>query len=355
MTTEERVGQLVRDADPGGLGMMGDLGGVKQALLEDIMSESLVRRTVGMPPRRLWVRRFAGVMTAAAAVLLSIVPASMVLRGQGEDDGVSPIVSAGAGAGAVFSPFAMEAAERNPRLLIDRAGWTVVALSDFSENNGVVRFRRGVQELEMNWYPAYVYTDRYSGQRVDGPARSVRVDGWPADVFQSLSGDFTVLLRPRDNLVVEMKTSENWSRKDLDRVLADIVRVDARTWLAVLPPEMVVPVRERAAKVLADVPLPPGFDMTALEEIGVSDSYHFGAGVTSLVGCGWIAQWQRARASGDEAGVRRAVEALRSSHGWRVLRDMDKVGDWSDVFWEYADKIAAGTLPEGYPAGLGCD
>ncbi|MDG4839225.1 hypothetical protein O7631_22120 [Micromonospora sp. WMMD967] len=353
MTTEERVDRLVRDADPGGLGVMGDLGGVRQALLEDILSESLVRRAVGPPWRRLWVRRLAGVVTAAA-VLVSVVPVSMVVRGQAEGEGVSPIVSAGAGAGAVFSPLAMEAAERSPRLLIDRAGWTVVALSEFSENYGMVRFRRGGRELEMNWYPAYVYADRFAGQRDAGPGRSVRVDGWPADAFQSLSGDFTVLVRPRDDLVVEMKTSENWSRKDLDRVLADVVRVDARTWLAVLPAEMVVPVRERAATVLADVPLPPGFDVAALEEIGVSDSYYFGAAVTSRVGCGWIAEWQRARASGDEAGVGRAVEALRSSHGWRVLRDMDRAGDWPEVFWEYADEVVAGTLRPSYVQGLDC-
>ncbi|MET8093910.1 hypothetical protein [Micromonospora sp. NPDC005220] len=351
MTTEERVDRLVRDADPGGLGVVGDLAGVKQALLEEIMSESLVRRAVGMPRRRLWVRRFAGVVTAAA-VLVSVVPVSVVVRGQAEGGGVSPIVSAGAG--VVFSPLAMEAAQRNPRLLIDRAGWTVAALYGFAEEQGMVRFRRGGRELEMNWYPAYVYADRYSGQLVDGPAKSVRVDGWPADLFQSLSGDFTVLLRPRDNVVVEMKTSGNWSRKDVDRVLADIVRVDARTWLAVLPAEMVMPVRERAARVLVDVSLPPGFDVAALDEIGVSDSYQFGVGVMSRVGCGWIAEWQRARASGDEAGVRRAVEALRGSRGWRVLRDMDRVGDWPEVFWEYADEVAAGTVRPGYVEGLGC-
>ena len=88
--------------------------------------------------------------------------------------------------------------------------------------------------------------------------------------------------------------------------------------------------------------------------IGINDPYHFGAAVTSRVGCGWIAEWQRARASGDEAGVRRAADALRSSHGWRVLRDMDKAGDWPEVFWEYADEIAAGTLRAGYSQGLGC-
>ncbi|MEW2427435.1 hypothetical protein AB0877_05400 [Micromonospora sp. NPDC047644] len=70
--------------------------------------------------------------------------------------------------------------------------------------------------------------------------------------------------------------------------------------------------------------------------------------------CGWIAEWQRARASGDGAAARRAEDALRSSHGWRVLRDLDRAGDWSEVFWEYADEVAAGTVRAGYVPALGC-
>ncbi|GAB4107261.1 hypothetical protein GCM10028790_62800 [Micromonospora taraxaci] len=346
MTMEERVDRLLRDADPGRLGVVGEVGGVKQALLTEIMSE----RGGGMS-RRLRVGRFAGVVTAAA-VLVSVVPASMMLRGQSEGGGVSPIVTADAG--KVFSPGAMAAAERNPRLLIDRAGWKVTRLYGFAEEQGGVVFRRGEREVETTWYPGYAYAERYPDRLVDGPAKSVRVDGWPAEVFQSLNGDFTVMVRPRDDVFVEMKTSGNWSRKDLDRVLGDIVRVDARTFLAVLPAEMVMPVRERAARVLADVPLPPGFDVAELEEVGVSDSYQFGVGVTSRVGCGWIAEWQRARASGDEAGVRRAADALRSSHGWRVLREMDEAGDWPEVFWEYADEVAAGAVRAGYVESLGC-
>ncbi|MCX5116411.1 hypothetical protein OG992_04435 [Micromonospora sp. NBC_00362] len=351
MSGDERVDRLVRDADPGGLGGVGDLAGVKRALLEEIVSESGVEGGAGIARRRLRVRRFAGVVTAAA-VLMSVVPASMVLRGQAEGGGVSPIVTPAEG--VVFSPLVLGAAERNPRLLIDRPGWKVTDLSGFTEELGMIRFRRGERELEMNWFSAWVYTYRYSDRLADGPPKSVRVAGWPGDLFQNLNGDFTVLLRPHDDVVVEMSTSGNWSREDLDRVLADIVRVDARTWLAALPAEMVMPVGERAAKVLADVPLPPGFDVAALEDIGVSDSYQFGVGVTSRVGCGWIAEWQRARASGDEAGVRRAADALRSSHGWRVLRDMDKAGDWPEVFWEYADEISAGTLRPSYVPGLGC-
>ncbi|MER7591548.1 hypothetical protein ABTW72_28820 [Micromonospora sp. NPDC127501] len=351
MSTEERVDRLVRDADPGGLGVLGDLGGVKKDLLEEILSESTLDRVVEVPRRRLRVRGFAGVV-AAAAVLVSVLPMSIVVRGQSDDRGVSPIATVDPG--VVFSPLAMAAAQRNPRLLIDRSGWKVTDLSGFTEEQGMIRFRRGGRELEMNWYPASVYTYRYSDRLADGPAKSVRVDGRPGDLFQNLNGDFTVLLRPRDDVLVEMSTSGNWSREDLDRILADIVRVDARTWLAALPAEMVMPVGERAAKVLADVPLPPGFDVAALEDIGVSDSYQFGVGVTSRVACGWIAEWQRARASGDEAAVRRATEALRGSHGWRVLRDLDRAGDWSEVFWDYADEVAAGTVRDGYVQALGC-
>ncbi|MFE9188512.1 hypothetical protein ACFYL6_02760 [Micromonospora sp. NPDC007208] len=351
MSAEEQFDRLVRDADPGRLGVLGELGGVKQDLLEEILSESKLDRVVEVPRRRLRVRGFAGVV-AAAAVLVSVVPVSIVVRGQSEDRGVSPIATVDPG--VVFSPLALAAAERNPRLLIDRSGWKVTDLSGFAEEQGMIRFRRGERELEMNWYSAWVYTYRYSDRLADGPPKSVRVAGWPGDLFQNLNGDFTVLLRPHDNVLVEMSTSGNWSREDLDRVLADIVRVDARTWLAALPAEMVMPVGERAAKVLVDVPLPPGFDVAALEDIGVSDSYHFGVGVTSRVGCGWIAEWQRARASGDEAGVRRAVDVLRGSHGWRVLRDLDRVGDWPEVFWEYADEISAGTLRPSYVQGLGC-
>ncbi|MET7946897.1 hypothetical protein [Micromonospora sp. NPDC005324] len=351
MTTEERVDRLVRDADPGRLGVIGDLGEVKQDLLEGIMSESMFDRVVEVPRRRLRVRRFASAV-AAAAVLVSVVPVSIVLRGQAEDGGLAPIATPDAQ--LVYSPQVMAAAEGNPRLLINRSGWKVISLSTFDDEYGTIAFRRGGRELEMTWYSAAGYEDRHADRLNVSPAKSVQVDGWPGDRFEYFSGDFSVLLRPRDGMFVEMITSGNWSVKDLDRVLADFVRVDARTWLAALPAEMVVPVRERAVRVLADVPLPPGFDVAALEDIGVSDSYQFGVGVTSRVGCGWIAEWQRARAGGDEAAVRRAADALRGSHGWRVLRDLDRVGDWSEVFWEYADEVAAGTVRAGYVPALGC-
>jgi hypothetical protein len=77
-----------------------------------------------------------------------------------------------------------------------------------------------------------------------------------------------------------------------------------------------------------------------------------------MVACGWIEQWQRARAAGDAAAAQRAVAALSTSHDWKVLRDMDAEGDYPEVLWQYADALAvpgAGeSAVEGYRGALGC-
>ena len=71
-----------------------------------------------------------------------------------------------------------------------------------------------------------------------------------------------------------------------------MVRVDVRTWLAALPANIVTPDRAgaAAAEVLADVPLPPGFDVGSLDVRGADDPYQFGAAMTGRVGCAWIAE-----------------------------------------------------------------
>ena len=140
-------------------------------------------------------------------------------------------------------------------------------------------------------------------------------------------------------------------------ILAHVVRVDVHTWLAALPPEIVTPARvdAQAARVLADVPLPPNFDIAALGDVGTNDAYQFGAKVTGRVGCAWIAEWLRAKQAGDDAALQRAADALRSSHQWQVLHEMDDKGDLPEVFWEIADKVVAGHQPAGYAQGLGCN
>ncbi|MFD0525351.1 hypothetical protein [Paractinoplanes durhamensis] len=88
--------------------------------------------------------------------------------------------------------------------------------------------------------------------------------------------------------------------------------------------------------------------------MGTNDPYQFGAGVTGLVGCGWISEWLRAQKAGDKAAQQKAADAMSSSHKWKVLNDMNAEGDWPEVFWEIADRMAAGKSPAGYESGIGC-
>ncbi|MEU6074925.1 hypothetical protein [Micromonospora sp. NPDC047074] len=358
--TEEHLDRMVRDADPYRLDAIGHLDGAKQALLEEIMSDPVLERVVEAPkPRRRvgrgMARRLAGAATAAAVLTIVLAVATMP-RARVDDPGAAPTGTAGASAPVVYSPVALKAAEGNPRLLIDESGWRVVTVYGFAQQQGTIRFDNRGRQLEMNWYPAA----HYDGFRADrlrlNVSKRVEVDGWPGELFFQGLSDFGVLLRPRDGVFVELRSSGDWGRGEFDRTLGHIVRVDVRTWLAALPAEIVTPERvaEEAVKVLADVPLPPDFDVAALVIVGPNDPYQFGAQVTSRIGCAWIAEWLRAKRAGDEAALRRAGDALRSSHTWRVLHQMNDQGDWPETFWEIADKVAAGQLPAGYAQGLGC-
>jgi hypothetical protein len=365
--SDEHDDRMVRDADPYRPAAGGRLDGAKHTLLEEIMSEPGLDH-VGAAPRwrgslrRPAVRRFAGALAAAAAVT-GVLVAPALLRDQPDDrrsagptESAGPTGSATPAGAPLFPPPAVQGAEDNPRLLIDEPGWKATTVYGFAEESGTIAFDKGGRQLEMTWYPADQY-DRYHKDRLDVSApEAVEVDGRPGDLFTYSADDFAVMLRPRDGAFVEFRTGGGWPRAEFDRVLARVVHVDVRTWLAALPPEIVTPDRvdQEAAKVLADVPLPPGFDPADLGDLGTNDAYQFGAQVTGRVGCAWIAEWERAKLAGDDAALRRAADALRSSHNWKVLHRMDDEGAWPEVFWDIADRVAAGNPPAGYAQGIGC-
>lgn len=357
--TDEQLDRLIRDADPYRPDVVGRLDGAEQTLLEEIMSEPVLvpdRAAAPPHPRRALARRLVGAV-AAAAVLIGIIAFAAVQRREADSNPTAgPTAESTTGASIRFSAVALKVAEENPRLLIAEPGWKATTVYGFAEKNGTIAFSNGGRSLEMNWYPAKEYDGYYTDRLNVSKPEPATVDGLPGSLFRYSASDFAIMLRPRDGVFVELRTSGNWTRADFDRVVVDIKRVDVQTWLAALPPEIVKPgaVQDAAAKVLADVPVPPGFDRAALNGLGVNDPYQFGALVTARVGCGWIAEWQRAKKAGDAAATQRAVAALQGSHNWRVLKEMVDQGDWSEVFWEYADKVAAGELPAGYAQGLGC-
>ncbi|WP_341720062.1 hypothetical protein QQG74_10295 [Micromonospora sp. FIMYZ51] len=356
--SDEQLDRMVRDADPYRPGAIRHLDEAAQDLLEEIMSvptpssaEAPVRR---LRPRRAVLNGLAG--ASVAATLLAGVLVVSTMRGQSEEPAVPPTAAETMDPEA-YSAMVLKAAEENPRLLIEQPGWTVTSAYGFAEKEGSMTFSNGGRELEITWYPASQHDSYYRDRLGVSAPEEVKIDGWPADLFRYSDSDFAAMLRPREGSFVEFRTGGAWTRSEFDRVLADVVRVDTRTWLAALPAGIVTPerVNEQAAKILADVPLPPGFDATTLLGLGVNDAYQFGARVTSRVGCAWIAEWLRAKEAGDDAARQRAADAMRSSHNWKVLHEMNEEGDWPEVFWEVADEVAAGKTPAGYTGSLGCE
>ncbi|WIM99542.1 hypothetical protein ACTOB_003200 [Actinoplanes oblitus] len=353
--TDDRVERLVRDADPYRPELI-DLRGAEHDLLEEIMSVPPAPATVHRP---VFGRRLA-VSLATAAAVVGVVGVTAALRDQPDKPagpvaaGTSPATSAPA---SRWTLAAVKAAEASPRLLIGEAGWEVTNVSGFAEDSGAITFRKGGATLDMNWYPAKDYQGYVDDRRDVSKPQPGKAGPLPGEVYTYSAGDFALLLRPQGTTFAELRTGGAWTRARFDEVTAGIKQVDVDTWLAALPPEIVTPAKaaDAAAELLADIPLPPGFDKSVLTKLGTNDRYQFGAGVTGKVGCAWIAEWQRAGKAGDSAARSKAEAAMRGSHQWKILKSMEKDGGWSEVFWEVADQVAAGKTPRGYRDAIGCE
>lgn len=124
----------------------------------------------------------------------------------------------------------------------------------------------------------------------------------------------------------ELIRADEFSRTGRDPVLAMLESVDIDRWLSAMPASVVRPDSHAAVveEMLADVPLPDGFDAEELIRADtVLDRYQLGAEVTGAVACGWVEQWLRARKTGDTVRAREAVEAMPSSRDWAILKDCD--------------------------------
>ncbi|MEU8241835.1 hypothetical protein AB0C07_26590 [Actinoplanes missouriensis] len=350
--TDEQFDRLVRDADPVHRGLAARLDGAEEQLLEEIVSTPV---PVSVLKKRL-VRRLAGAVAVAAAVT-GVIATSSLWRPQPDDVYAGPTGLPAASAPAISGwELDLKAAEGLPRLLIDEPGWKATYVYGFSDENGSIRFDNGDRNLELTWYPDEQYQGYYDDRLEVSAPEPTTVANRPASVFTYTPGDFAAMLKPEGSTFVELRTSSNWTRATFDEVLTKVVKVDAESFLKALPDEIVTPgdVRTEAAKILADIPLPPAFDLSALENSGANDPYQFRAAVTGRVTCDWVTEWVRADEAGDTEARKQAAAALRSSHDWKALRDMNDEGDFPEAVWDVADKVVKGKVPEWYKDGLGC-
>jgi hypothetical protein len=168
---------------------------------------------------------------------------------------------------------------------------------------------------------------------------------------------------PEDGRVLEFRAVA----RDLaafEQLAGSLERVDVDTWLSAMPASVVKAASrpEVVRAMLADIPLPPGFDAKKLEDGAIlKDRYQLGAAVSGAVACAWIDRWDAARKRGDRATEQQAEDAMRTARNWKILQEMRGQGAWTQTLVGYADAMRGDGLWFGRPlrgdahSGLGCE
>jgi len=302
-------------------------------------------------PRRRSRRRSLSFAVPVVAVVAVAAVASGALLGRGSD--------------AAWAS-AVQVARAAPRLVVSEPGWSVMRADEFSADDGGMTFARGDQRLELRWGPGRDYAVAVEKRNFDQDSLgTLPVAGDSARVFRyPVTNDFTAIWL-RGSQTIEARGIAP-SVDAFKATVASLRKVDVDTWLSAMPDSVVKPASrsEVVGEMLADVPLPDGFDAASLRRgDAIRDRYQLGAQVTGAVACAWIDRWIVARRADDDGGVRRAVTAMASSTSWPILLEMDEEGDYPEVLWELAGAMGANstmsggkplTIEESYRSALGC-
>ncbi|MEP9363376.1 hypothetical protein ABLE68_10450 [Nocardioides sp. CN2-186] len=318
-------------------------------LLEEIMSTPVLdeRPVRDERPRR---RTTSWLVPAAAAVVVAALAVGSAWWASGGGPGSDGPT------GLAKQP---SAAQVTDRVALDAPGWKVVHVD---ETDGIA-YAKGDLELEITDYPADSYDSYVEDRRhiVDPPADGAPVEvlGLGGQMWAYSPDDHTTIRQVQDGSWLEIRASG--MDKAAYVALLDRLRfVDEATFEASLPDEFVGSSERSAAidKIVngirdaAGTVFPMGSDATV--ESGQIDPYQLGADVVGQVACAWLSFYEDNRAAGDQDGIDEAVRVMGTSRDWPVLHQMNDTGDYPEVVWDYADRIAAGEMPEGYEGALGC-
>ncbi len=310
-----------------------DLAGLDGEMREVIMSapavESIPPATETSPPKR---RRRLGRRVAAVAVAAALVAVALVVLPKGGNDT------------SAWAAEVLAVAEASPRLLVDLPGWTVIRADEFTVEYGEMTFFNGERMIDLHWRASDTH-DGYVDDRAHSadPPWAITVDGHPATEFRYTgTNDFTTLWLDGEHSLEARGVFPD--RASYEAILVALKPTDVDVWLNAMPASVVKPDSraDAIAAMLADIPLPAGFDVTALEaNNGVSDRYQLGARVTGAATCAWVEYWIEAKESGDTDSFADAAEAMATSHQWAILREMESDGGYPEVVWMIADAMAA--------------
>lgn len=322
-------------------------------LLEEIMSTPVLddRPTPVLReerPRRGWL------VPAAAAAVVAVLAAGTAWWASSTDP-----------ASESTPPVATVPEPGSFRAILEAPGWTLQnAYEDSRYHSGEVGYARGDASLQVNWYPASNYEDRFEDRRhITDPAS----DGTPVEVLGltgsmwAYSADDHTTIRPVDERHFLEVRGSGMDQEEYLALLGQLRLVDVAGFDAALP-DGFVGQSERADAIgtildeiaaTAGRALPQGVSRSSISS-DQSDPYQLGAEVTGQVACAWVRQYAEARNSGDQELAQQAVDAMATSRDWPVLQRMDRTGDWPESIWDISDRMAADDVPEDYAGWLGC-
>ena len=275
-------------------------------------------------PRR---RLFRPAVVAAAAVVAVAVPLALTFISSSSN-------------GRAYGAELVRFAENSPRLLVGADGWRVTRADEEDAQTGEMTFTSGTSHLDVLWVDGATSkeTDKYDLKHLG----SATIDGEQAWVGAYDAHEFEALWSVGDQAREARGNFANLA--DFLAVATTLYRVDVESWLDAMPASVVSPASRAAAveKMLADVPVPTGFDISTLNDgPGVSDRYQLGAHVIGAVSCAWIHQW--ANGTADEKHA--ASAAMATSRNWAILKEMDSDGAYPEVVWQIAGAMNGKPFP----------
>jgi hypothetical protein len=252
-----------------------------------------------------------------------------------------------------FAAAAVKVAEANPRLLVTAPGWSIVHARSFEVDSGALTYRNyerplygaGGRQLNLAWYPASFYRDRLreNGRvmtragRVKPATSTLLGNRATTFAYAGQHPNYASVLSPEGNVFIEVSGSFG-SKQEYEAVLHSLRPVGVDAWLGAMPAEVLRPAARSAAiaQMLRGVPVPPGFDSSALHframpgpsgsslqsESALADRFMLGKSAAGAVACGWLQHWLSATRTGNGAAAQEAVDAMATARQWPVLLQM---------------------------------
>ncbi len=233
-----------------------------------------------------------------------------------------------------------------PYAVLETTGWDVSKV-DGDPVDGKIRYAKGDWTLRVNWRRKDYHDSYLASRRRIGAATAVTLFRELAESWDYNQRDHAVIGPVGDKTFFEVR-GEGMDRTAFIDLISQLRQVDADEFEASLPISVVRPQEVAAAvtAMLTGVEIPDGFDVSAVQVPPYQEPYHVAAHVTGQVGCAWIDRYAAACSSADSLARRQAVDAMRRTRTWPVLRDIEHDGGWAEEFWRVADDMAAGEAPE---------